>query len=132
LDYDASFGRERIDGFVKKLEREMKSGLVSLLVLYVIKDSHEPVYGYKIIPDLKKSTSGGLVLNEGSVYPILHYLEGQNFVHSYLDVSPTGAPRRYYKITRLGEMALESGLSSWLEFKEVLDGAFVRWEAWDE
>ncbi|MDG6225814.1 MAG: PadR family transcriptional regulator [Candidatus Thermoplasmatota archaeon] len=125
MDHDASFQYENIGAFLRKLEREMKSGLVSLLILRVIKDSLEPVYGYKIIMDLKKSTNSNLILKEGSVYPILHYLESQNFVLSYLDGSPTGAPRKYYNITKLGEMALEAGMSSWSEFKELLDSIFI-------
>jgi PadR family transcriptional regulator PadR len=116
----------KIEDFQKKLEREMKSGLMSLLILSVIKGSKEPVYGYRIINELKKATSGKLILREGSVYPILHYLQKQKFVVSYLDESPSGAPRKYYTITALGETAYKAGYDSWLELKGILDEAF--WE----
>jgi PadR family transcriptional regulator PadR len=111
----------RIEKYQKKLEREMKSGLVSLLVLSIIKKSRDPIYGYGIITGLKKATGGDLILKEGSVYPILHYLQTQKFVVSYLDESPTGAPRKYYTITKSGERAFEKGLQSWTRLKNILD-----------
>ncbi|MGA1822374.1 MAG: PadR family transcriptional regulator [Thermoplasmatota archaeon] len=113
-----------VDGYRKKMEREMKSGLVSLLILSVIKRNKKPVYGYQIINELKRSTEGKLVLKEGSVYPILHYLQDQKFVVSFLDESPTGAPRKYYSITKLGEKAFREGYGSWIEFRDILNGIF--------
>jgi len=110
-----------VEDFKRKLEREMKSGLVSLLILSVISKSEDPVYGYRIITGLKKATGGRLVLKEGSVYPILHYLQEQKFVVSFLDESPTGAPRKYYTITKLGEKAYRSGFDSWTSLKDILD-----------
>jgi PadR family transcriptional regulator PadR len=115
---------DKIDGYMKKLDREMKSGLVSLLILHVIRDSKEPIYGYKIISDMKKATGGRLVLKEGSVYPILRYLLDQKFVVSYMDESPTGAPRKFYEVTKVGETALERGLESWNEFSSILNSVF--------
>lgn len=123
---------QRLEDFQRKLEREMKSGLVSLLVLSIIKDSKGPVYGYKIISDLSKTTDGVLVLKEGSVYPILHYLQTQRFVISFMDESPSGIPRRYYEITKLGRRALLKGLSSWTEFKNILDVFFEEREGWSD
>ena len=110
-----------IDDYRKKLEREMKSGLVSLLILSIIKKSSEPVYGYRIITELKKTTNNKLILREGSVYPILHYLQTKKFVVSFLDESPSGAPRKYYTITKLGEVAYEAGFKSWTDLKDTLD-----------
>ena len=106
------------------MEREMKSGLVSLMILSVIKRNKKPVYGYQIISELKKSTDGKLILKEGSVYPILHYLQAQKFVVSFLDESPSGAPRKYYSITKLGEKACREGLRSWNGFRDILNKVF--------
>jgi PadR family transcriptional regulator len=117
---------KNIADFQKKLEREMKSGLMSLLILSMIKKSKAPVYGYHIISELKKATGGRLILRDGSVYPILHYLQKQKFVVSFLDESPSGAPRKYYTITALGDTAYKAGYNSWIELKEILDEAF--WE----
>jgi PadR family transcriptional regulator PadR len=113
-----------IEKYKKKLEREMKSGLISLLILSTIKNNSNPVYGYQIIQELRKSTKDSLILKEGSVYPILHYLKSQKFVVSFLDESPSGAPRKYYTITKLGEQAFKEGLASWDELRKTIESIF--------
>ena len=119
---------DNINKFKNKLEREMKSGFIALLLLYVINDSHEPIYGYKIIQKLNETTAGKLKFREGTVYPILRYLQTQNFMTSFLRESPNGAPRKYYVITEDGKLALEEGLKSWKEWRFVLRGIFQNLE----
>ena len=57
----------------------MKSGFITLLLLYIINNSKEPIYGYKIIKELNAATSEKLKFREGTVYPILRYLQDQDF-----------------------------------------------------
>jgi PadR family transcriptional regulator PadR len=111
---------DRVDKYKTKLEREMKSGFISLLLLYIINKSSEPIYGYKLIKELNTATSGKLKFQEGTVYPILRYLQTQEFLTSYLGESPEGAPRKYYKITKQGKSALREGLKSWEHLKGLL------------
>ena len=82
------------------------------------------MYGYKIIQNLNKATNGNLKFREGTVYPILRYLQAQEFLSSYLRESPTGAPRKYYVITKSGIEALASGLESWRVFSDELNLIF--------
>lgn len=111
---------DNIGKFKIKLEREMKSGFVALLLLHIINSSDEPLYGYKIIQELNVTTDGKLKLREGTVYPILRYLQTQEFMTSFLGESPNGAPRKYYTITKQGKEALREGLESWQQFREAL------------
>lgn len=102
----------------------MKSGFIALLLLYIIDKDEDPSYGYKIIQDLNNATGKNLKFREGTVYPILRYLQTQNFLTSFLGESPTGAPRKYYKITKTGKTALQVGLKSWKNLRNELDVIF--------
>ncbi len=115
---------ENVDKFKNKLERELKSGFIALLLLYIINKSEEPIYGYKIIQEMNKATQEKLKFREGTVYPILRYLQTQEFMTSFLGESPNGAPRKYYEITDHGKAALREGLESWKELRIVLNKIF--------
>ncbi|WP_455392558.1 PadR family transcriptional regulator [[Eubacterium] cellulosolvens] len=117
-----------VQKFKNKIEREMKSGFIALLLLYIINNSREDIYGYKIIRELNEATQGKLKFPEGTVYPILRYLQSQHFLTSYLGESPNGAPRKYYTITNQGKSALREGLESWQELRVVLTGIIKRLE----
>ena len=128
--YLASLGvkMDKIEKFKKKIEREMKSGFISLLLLYVIKNDEDQIYGYRLIQKIKEATDGRLNFREGTVYPILRYLQGQDFLTYSLGESPKGAPRKYYVITEEGKTALGEGLRSWQELRDHLTGIFQNLE----
>lgn len=113
-----------IESFRVKIEKEMKSGFLTVLILYIIERSDEPIYGYRIIQELNEATKNRLVFQEGTVYPILRSLQTQEFVTPYLGESPTGAPRKYYRITGSGRTALKEGLGSMKVFRESIDAIF--------
>lgn len=113
-----------VEKFRNKIEREMKSGFIALLILHIINNSKEPIYGYKIIQRVNEATNGKLKFREGTVYPILRYLQAQHFMKSYLGESPNGAPRKYYTITEQGRVALHMGLQSWQNLREALTEIF--------
>jgi PadR family transcriptional regulator PadR len=119
---------KNVEKFKNKLEREMKSGFIALLLLYIINNNKDPIYGYKIIKNLNKATAGRLKFREGTVYPILRYLQTQEFLTSFLGESPVGAPRKYYKITSSGKSALRMGLDSWRELRDELNTIFISME----
>ncbi len=102
-----------VDRYVRKLDRELRSGLLSLVILFGIKEDPESRYGYQIIEQLKKRSDGTLAVPEGTVYPILHSLEGYGLVTGEWRESKNGPPRKYYRITPAGEEALKMGLALW-------------------
>ncbi|MCK4368016.1 MAG: helix-turn-helix transcriptional regulator [Thermoplasmata archaeon] len=104
-----------VDDFIRKLDRELRTGLLSLLVLLVVESEPGACYGYQIISKLKELTSGNLVLQEGTIYPILHSLHAKGLVDSEWGTSTNGPPRRYYKLTHTGQAAIEQGVHLWQE-----------------
>jgi PadR family transcriptional regulator PadR len=120
---------EAVENFKTKIEKEMRSGFIAVLLLHIIDKCDEPTYGYKIIKEINVATKGKLNFQEGTVYPILRFLQSKEFITPFLGESPTGAPRKYYRITRSGKKALEEGMQSWTDFRDALDNVFRSTEA---
>ncbi|MFQ5909803.1 MAG: PadR family transcriptional regulator [Thermoplasmata archaeon] len=102
-----------VERYLKKLDRELRTGLLSLLVLRGIQGNARARYGYRIIEQLKEKSNGNLVLPEGTVYPLLHALESHGLVQTEWVESDSGPPRKYYEITPHGEEALRHALILW-------------------
>ncbi len=111
------------------MHREMKRGLLSMWVLWILKKKGAKMYGYEIIQTLKQVKHGKFVLKAGTLYPILRRLEKRGFIKSTWEKSKTKGPnRRYYTITRDGEMAAKVTFAEWRKmmvgFKEFLGELF--------
>lgn len=89
---------------------QLRKGLAELCVLAAV-DRLGEAYGYQLVQFL--NDHDGLRLTESTVYPLLARLarEGQLSVTS--TPSPSGPPRRYYKITPLGKRSLDAMLQHW-------------------
>lgn len=115
---DASITR-----FQEKLERELKAGVVGILLLLVI-ERRGPEYGYRLLRIVEEESGGRFVLKEGTAYPLLQNLEKSGFVESYWSQGDAGPPRKYYQVTPLGRAALTHALVEWRSLARGMD-AFV-------
>lgn len=79
-------------------------GNTSLLVLSLIET--QDMYGYQIIKELKRKSENIFELKEGSLYPVLHALENENLITSYIEETDSARKRRYYHITDKGKKEL--------------------------
>lgn len=79
-------------------------GNTSLLVLSLIET--QDMYGYQIIKELKRKSENVFELKEGSLYPVLHALENENLITSYIEETDSARKRRYYHITDKGKKQL--------------------------
>lgn len=95
-----------------KYERQMKKGVLDMLVLKLLEE--EPKYGYQLITEMKEKSDGTFFLKEGTLYPILYRLEDEGFVESQWS-EPEGkqVTRKYYVITEQGRSALEQIYAVW-------------------
>lgn len=98
----------------QKQEMELRRGV---LVLAVLSQLHEPLYGYSLRQAL---TDQGMLIEEGTLYPLLRRLEGQGLLESEwrIDGSP---PRRYYKLSATGKRLCKDLTASWRELVETVD-----------
>ncbi|MBR0415019.1 MAG: helix-turn-helix transcriptional regulator [Clostridia bacterium] len=88
-----------------RYSKELVKGSTHLLVLAVLET--EDLYGYKICREIELRSQNELSMGEGTLYPILHALEKEDYVESYWRECD-GRSRKYYHITRKGLRHLKS------------------------
>ena len=74
------------------------------------------MYGYEIIKELEYRSDNTFQFKEGTLYPVLHKLENNGYVQSYMGNGETGRKRKYYKITDKGIKQLIQEKKQWQIF----------------
>ena len=113
-------GAGGLEGSVRKLQKELSSGTVSLALLALLARADKPLYGYQIAKELD-SFGGGLPVKQGTLYPVLRSLEAAGLLSSEVEPSVSGPPRRYYSVTEDGRQALELWRAAWMRTREFVD-----------
>ena len=107
----------------KKFEKEMKSGTASLVLLSVLAQAEEPLYGYLIAKQIEADREGSPMIKQGALYPVLRSLESSGLLESEVEPSISGPPRRYYKITELGRASLLEWMDIWGEIRDFVEAS---------
>jgi PadR family transcriptional regulator, regulatory protein PadR len=98
-------------------QEQLRRGGLEFAVLLTL--TGVPRYGLDIIRTLEETTD--LVVNEGTVYPLLARLAGQGLLDTEW-VSDEGThPRKYYRLTRSGRARLDAMREHWESFSRKLD-----------
>lgn len=106
--------------FREKLDRELKAGLVGILLLLAI-DRTGPEYGYRLLKTLQSAGGGRFAFAEGTAYPLLQNLEKAGLVTSFWGAGDAGPPRKYYQSTALGRAVLRHALDDWRSLTDDVD-----------
>lgn len=104
---------EATEALLRKFQKELSAGTVSLVMLSVLGAATEPMYGYQIAKTLERHGDGVLSGKQSALYPVLRNLEGAGLLDSRIEPSISGPPRRYYTITAQGRTVLEAWSSAW-------------------
>jgi PadR family transcriptional regulator, regulatory protein PadR len=115
-----------IDSQRKKFERELSAGTVSLVLLAVLAQSPEPLYGYQIAKQLEKDAGGVLTGKQSALYPVLRNLCAAGLLDSEVEPSVTGPPRRYYSATEMGRAVLREWQAAWSSTRDFVDTVIER------
>ena len=97
---------------------QLRKGLLELAILNSL--GGNALYGYEIVRRL--GDIDGLVISEGTVYPILSRLRNENLVETFIEESPEGPPRKYYQLTARGREALRRMNGHWERLHEAIGG----------
>jgi PadR family transcriptional regulator, regulatory protein PadR len=106
---------------LRKFQKELSAGTVSLALLAVLAASGEPMYGYQIAKTLERSGDGVLAGKQSALYPVLRNLEAAGLLDSFVEPSDAGPPRRYYRITAQGRTALRDWAAAWRATRDSVD-----------
>jgi PadR family transcriptional regulator, regulatory protein PadR len=96
---------------------QMRRGTLQYCVLSLL--AEEERYGFDLVRGL--SELDGMVTSEGTIYPLLSRLRRDGLVESTWQESPSGPPRRYYRLTDAGRAALEGFRLEWRRFRDAVD-----------
>ncbi|WCE03231.1 PadR family transcriptional regulator [Pseudoxanthomonas sp. JBR18] len=109
------------DNQLRKFQKELSAGTVSLALLAVLAQADEPLYGYLIAKRLEQVGQGVLAGKQSALYPVLRNLEAASLLDSHVEPSASGPPRRYYRITPLGQEALAQWAAAWRATRDSVD-----------
>jgi len=96
---------------------QMRRGTLQYCVLSLLAD--EERYGFDLVRGLAELD--GMVTSEGTIYPLLSRLRRDGLVESNWQESPSGPPRRYYRLTNAGRAALDAFRLEWRRFRDAVD-----------
>src|SRR6266487_3986125 len=82
---------------------QMRKGTLQYCVLALLAD--EERYGFDLVRALAKTD--GMVTSGGTIYPLLSRLRRDGLVETTWRESSAGPPRRYYRLTKAGRIALD-------------------------
>lgn len=97
---------------MKSWVTQIRKGVGELAVLAALKQGE--AYGYELLQRINHTD--GLGMTESTVYPLLARLTKEDCLSVRAEPSPSGPPRRYYRLTRIGRSRLREMSSLWQEF----------------
>jgi PadR family transcriptional regulator PadR len=101
----------------KAWSSQLKKGMVELSVLAALHESE--AYGYQLLQRLAQDPI--LSTTESTLYPLLSRLAEERLVVVRQAPSPTGPPRRYYRLTPQGREQLRQLSEYWRQLSTAVD-----------
>lgn len=99
-------------------------GVMSLAILALL-DKQE-MYGYQMVQEIERISSGSIVTQEGSLYPVLYKLVEQGLISDRKVLVGKRMTRVYYHIESAGHEHLQKLIE---EYEATTQGVFriIRW-----
>ncbi len=122
---DATEPRKKSD-IVKHWERDIRRGLLRLMILMLIRLRTQDAHGYGLIK-LIRETGIGIELKAGTVYPLLKRMEDDGMITSLTagDIDSPGVPRKIYTITNVGEEMIEEMIGTYFSYHDFIKNWYV-------
>lgn len=96
---------------------QVRKGVAEYCVLALL--ARRERYGFELAREL--GARGQIIASEGTLYPLLARLRRNGLVETSWQESPAGPPRRYYHLTRDGELALAGFTKQWRVFRDSVE-----------
>jgi PadR family transcriptional regulator, regulatory protein PadR len=106
------------------VSKDLVAASATPLILSILADGDS--YGYAIIKRVRDLSGGEMEWTDGMLYPVLHRLERQGLIESYVQPSEAGRKRKYYRLRKNGTKALAEHKNQWMLVHNTLQQL---WEA---
>ncbi|PCJ87777.1 MAG: PadR family transcriptional regulator [Flavobacteriales bacterium] len=101
---------------VENTKKQMRKGVLEFCILSTL--SVGEAYPSDIIEKLKAAK---LIVVEGTLYPLLTRLKNTGLLTYRWEESKSGPPRKYYKLTGLGEKFLTELDATWNDLQKAVN-----------
>lgn len=101
---------------IENTQAQMRKGVLEFCILSTL--SKGDAYPTEIIEKMKDAK---LMVVEGTLYPLLTRLKNMGLLSYRWEESPSGPPRKYYKLTPVGKQFLKELESTWSELVESVN-----------
>lgn len=93
-------------------KRDVWQGTLALMILKTL-DVMGDLHGYGIARRIEQTSGDALVVNYGTIYPMLLKLEQEGSITAAWGVSDNGRKAKYYALTRAGRARLADAAREW-------------------
>ncbi|MDQ3192298.1 MAG: PadR family transcriptional regulator [Bacteroidota bacterium] len=101
---------------LENVKQQMRKGILEFCILSIL--SRGDAYPSEIIDKLKDAK---LIVVEGTLYPLLTRLKNDALLAYRWEESTSGPPRKYYKLTPLGDAFLKNLQETWSELVQAVE-----------
>ena len=97
---------------------QLRKGLLELCIVNLLAQGE--LYGYDLV---KRVTAiRGVVVTEGTIYPLLSRLRKAGLLDTRSEESPNGPARKYYRLSPAGEQTRQLMHACWRDIEIGVDG----------
>ena len=110
-----------LDDTNRKFQKELNAGTTALILLALLAQKGEALYGYEIAKQLSSVDPDLALGKQGALYPVLRSLAEDGLLESWVEPSVAGPPRRYYRITPHGRRVLGDWAHIWRRTRRLVE-----------
>ena len=96
---------------MEKPSLDLVRGTLDLLILKTL--TWGPLHGYAIAANIKESTAGALLVEEGALYPALYRMEAKGWLEASWGLSNNNRRAKYYQLTTEGRRHFRKEETAW-------------------
>jgi DNA-binding PadR family transcriptional regulator len=98
--------------------RDLVAASSKPMVLSILAEGES--YGYEIIQKVLELSDKQIEWTDGMMYPVLHRLEREGLIISEWKEADSGRERKYYRLSRDGQKALDAERRQWITVHNTL------------
>src|SRR5437764_13451261 len=98
----------------ESLQIQLKKGVLEMCVLALLSQGDNYAY------DIASRMADAVGMGEGTIYPLMRRMQNEGLVSTYRQESESGPPRKYYRLTKSGALALKSQVAEWMAFEAAV------------
>jgi PadR family transcriptional regulator, regulatory protein PadR len=97
---------------------DLIQGMLDLLILRTL--ALGPLHGWAIAQRIRQISNEVLQVQQGSLYPALHRLEGRGWIRAEWGASESNRRAKFYTLTKTGQKQLDRERADWARLSSAI------------